>query len=111
MFCFRLCDNLQRRPNKRETAEDVREASRMTPPAQLTLAVVFISLLDTPLCLHTDQWGETHQRAEADLDTVVVLPSSSGETPYNLGELPKTKDWGLVEINSDTDLTQAEFSR
>ena len=84
----------------------------MTPPPQLVFSLLFITFVGPRLGLETDQWGETHQRAtEADLDTVVVLPSSSGETTYNLGELPKTKDWGLVEINSDTDLTQAEFSR
>ena len=83
--------------------------------AQYLARVLVITALFTELSLgletETEQWGETHQRAEADLDTVVVLPSASGETTYNLGELPKTKDWGLVEINSDTDLTQAEFSR
>ena len=79
--------------------------------AQFLARAVLITGLFTELSLcletETEQWGETHQRAGA----VVVLPSSSGEITYDLADLPRTKEWGLVEINSDTDLTQAEFSR
>ena len=79
--------------------------------AQYLARLVVITALLTDLSLgletETEQWGETHQRASA----VVVLPSSSGEITYDLADLPRTKEWGLVEINSDTDLAQAEFSR
>ena len=79
--------------------------------AQYLARLVVITALLTELSLgletETEQWGETHQRASA----VVVLPSSSGDQAYNLADLPLNKEWGLVEINSDTDLTQAEFSR
>ena len=78
--------------------------------AQFLARAVVITGLLTEVSLgletETEQWGETHQR-----DTVVVLPSSSGDQAYNLADLPLNKEWGLVEINSDTDLTQAEFSR
>ena len=74
--------------------------------ARAVLITGFFTELSLGLETETEQWGETHQR-----DTVVVLPSSSGEQAYNLAELPLTKEWGLVEINSDTDLVQAEFSR
>ena len=74
--------------------------------ARALVMTALITDLSLGLETETEQWGETHQR-----DTVVVLPSSSGDQAYNLAELPLTKEWGLVEINSDTDLTQAEFSR
>ena len=92
--------------------EDPDSHIRMSPPRQLLFSAVLITIVGSGLGLETDQWGEPHQRApEAELDTVVVLPSSSGDLTYKLEDLSDTKDWGLVEINSDTDLTQAEVSR
>ena len=80
--------------------------------ARAVLITGFFTELSLGLETETEQWGETHQRSiGADSETLVVLPSSSGELTYNLAELPHTKEWGLVEINSDTDLAQAEFSR
>ena len=80
--------------------------------ARVVIFTAFFTDLSLGLETETEQWGETHQRSsQSDSDTVVVLPSSSGEITYNLADLPQTKEWGLVEINSDMDLAQAEFSR
>ena len=78
--------------------------------ARAVVITAFFTDLNLGLETETEHWGETHQRSSQS-DTVVVLPSSSGEQAYSLADLPQTKEWGLVEINSDTDLTQAEFSR
>lgn len=83
------------------------QCSNMAAQSLARAVVITVLFTEVSLGLETeaDQWGETHQR-----DTVVVLPSSSGDQAYSLADLPLTKEWGLVEINSDTDLAQAEFS-
>ena len=58
-----------------------------------------------PSCSISESWGDQHKRDES--GEILILNKNSQDILL-LKDLPQNKDWGLVEVNSETDLEAAE---